>query len=362
MTNTPLHDVHVALGATFTSFAGWSMPLRYTSDVAEHHAVRQTAGIFDLCHMGEIEVSGPGAGAALDWAVVGRPSAIGVGKARYSMVCAADGGILDDLVVYRLAEQRYLIVANASNAQAVVDALVERTADFEVSVADVSTQWALMAVQGPTSPAILAEAGVDVTGLKYYAIDPAVVDGVDLLLARTGYTGEDGLEVYCAAADAPAVWASLRRAGQPHGLVPTGLACRDSLRLEAGMPLYGHELTARTSPYDVGLGRVVVLDKPDGAYALDALRARREHPEFSLVGLVGTGRRTPRAGYHVLTTTGDRVGTITSGVPSPTLGVAVAMALVDPAVSAEGTDLVVDVRGRDEALRVVPLPFYTRSR
>ena len=362
MTITPLHDVHIALGATLTSFAGWSMPLRYTSDVAEHHAVRQSAGIFDLCHMGEIEVSGPGAGAALDWAVVGRPSAIGVGRARYSMVCAADGGILDDLVVYRLAEQRYLIVANASNALGVVDALIERTSGFDATVADVSLQWALIAVQGPASPAIMADAGVDVTALKYYTIDPAVISGAPVLLARTGYTGEDGFEVYCAADRALEVWAALTQAGQPHGLTPAGLACRDSLRLEAGMPLYGHELTARTSPYDVGLGRVVVLDKPDGTYALDALRARREHPQFGLVGLVGPGRRAPRAGYDVLTPSGQRVGTITSGVPSPTLGVALAMALVDPAVTAEGTDLVVDVRGRHEALRVAALPFYKRSR
>ncbi|MCR6688461.1 glycine cleavage system aminomethyltransferase GcvT [Cellulomonas sp.] len=373
---SPLHDEHVALGAALTDFAGWQMPLRYGSDVAEHTAVRTAAGLFDLSHMGELELSGPGAGDALDRALVGNLSALAVGRARYTMICAPDGGVLDDLVVYRLEDERYLVVANASNVAVVRDALTERLAGRPDAVLeDRSEQTALIAVQGPLAEQVVVglvpdatEAGA-VRELRYYAAVRATVQGIDALVARTGYTGEDGFELFVPADDAPALWRAVLAAGAPLGLVPAGLSARDSLRLEAGMPLYGNELDRTTTPHDAGLGRVVRLDKVDRDgmplpfVGRDALEARAHAtPARTLVGLQGLTRRAARHGYDVVTTAGTVVGTVTSGAPSPTLGHPVAMAYVTPEVAADGTDLAVDVRGRHEAVRVVPLPFYRRAR
>lgn len=362
---TPLDDVHRALGATFTDFAGWRMPVRYSSELAEHHAVRRTAGLFDLTHMGEIEVTGPEAGAALDHALTGRPSAIGVGRARYTMICAEDGGIVDDLVVYRLAEEHYLVVANAANVAVVAPEITARAHGYDAAVRDTSADWALLAVQGPLAPGIVAGlTELDVPSLKYYAITAGTLAGVDVLLARTGYTGEDGFEVYCRPADAAAVWLALWTAGEPQGMVAAGLACRDTLRLEAGMPLYGQDLGRTSTPDEAGLGRVVDLDKPGGFVGADALRAHREAgPRHLLVGLVASGRRAPRAGYPVLDpVTGEEAGIVTSGAPSPTLGHPVALASVAPHLAAPGTRLAVSLRGTPVDAEVVALPFYTRSR
>lgn len=362
---TPLDDVHRALGASFTDFAGWRMPVRYGSELAEHHAVRTAAGLFDLTHMGEIEVTGPEAGAALDHALTGRPSAIGVGRARYTMICAEDGGIVDDLVVYRLAEEHYLVVANASNVAVVAPEIAARAHGYDAEVRDTSADWALLAVQGPLAPGIVAGlTALDVPSLKYYAITAGTLAGVEVLLARTGYTGEDGFEVYCRPADSAAVWSALWVAGEPQGLVPAGLACRDTLRLEAGMPLYGQELTRESTPDEAGLGRVVDLDKPGGFVGETALRERRaEGPRHLLVGLVASGRRAPRAGYPVLDpATGERVGTVTSGAPSPTLGQPIALAAVRPDLAGPGTRLAVSLRGTAVDAEVVALPFYTRTR
>ncbi|TFF17247.1 glycine cleavage system aminomethyltransferase GcvT [Cellulosimicrobium funkei] len=388
---SPLHDEHVALGANLTSFGGWLMPLRYTSDLAEHRAVREAAGLFDLSHMGEIEVAGPQAAAALDHALVGNLSAVAPGRARYTMICQEDGAVLDDLVVYRLADERFLVVANAGNADLVALELVERAAGFDATVTDQGAGTALVAVQGPRAEEIVAGltdpadpvAAETVRDLRYYAAAPLVLrtdDGpVDALVARTGYTGEDGFELFVPADRAADLWRTVLAAGAPLGLVPAGLSARDSLRLEAGMPLYGHELDTTTTPYEAGLGRVVKLDKVDADGAplefvgRAALAARRESPPARvLVGLRGLGRRPARAGYAVVLP-GDgvdaggavgesarRVGTVTSGAPSPTLGHPIALAYVTPELSAEGTELAVDVRGRAEPVVVVPLPFYRR--
>lgn len=361
---TPLHQVHTQLGASFTNFAGWSMPLRYSSELAEHLAVRSAAGIFDLTHMGEIEVSGPEAGRALDYALVGRASKIATGRARYTMLCHTTGGVLDDLVVYRLAEDRYLIVANASNVEVVASQLRDRVDGFVATIRDASGDWALIAVQGPASAHIVAAVtDADVPALKYYAIDPAQLAGRDVLLARTGYTGEDGFEVYCSPADAATVWHALSAAGKPRGLVPAGMASRDSLRLEAGMPLYGKELSVGVTPFDAGLGRMVAFGKPDGFVGETALLARRDDGvDRKLVGLVCGGRRSPRTGYRVLDPdTGEHLGDVTSGVPSPTLGYPIAMAYVPTSHAEQGTKLTVDIRGNRTDAEVVPLPFYRRN-
>jgi len=364
---TALDALHRALGATMTDFAGWDMPLRYGSERDEHNAVRNAAGLFDLSHMGEITVTGPQAAEALDYALVGRLTALGVGRARYTMICDPDGGILDDLIVYRLDDTVFMIVANASNAQVVLDAVTDRAGGFDAVVTDDRDAYALIAVQGPESPGILASlTDADLDGLKYYAGLPGTVAGVQALIARTGYTGEDGFELFVAPADAEPLWKALTAAGAGAGLVPCGLSCRDTLRLEAGMPLYGHELTPATTPYDAGLGRVVKLDKPGdfvGREALEAAAGRAAAtPPRTLVGLVAEGRRVPRAGYRVVAG-GAAIGEVTSGAPSPTLGKPIAMAYVDAAHAAPGTaGVAVDIRGSHEPYTVVALPFYQRRR
>ena len=299
---TPLTSVHERLGASLTDFAGWLMPLRYGSETAEHNAVRTAAGLFDLSHMGEFAVTGDGAAAALDYALTGEPSALRPGRARYTMISAPDGGVIDDLIVYRLAEHEFLIVANAANAPVVGAALAERAAGFDAAVSDRTDDYALIAIQGPRSAAILTSlTSADLSEVRYYAGYPAKAAARDVLLARTGYTGEDGFEIFAAPQDAEYLWAELSEAGASDGLVPAGLAARDTLRLEAGMPLYGNELTADLTPYDAGLGRVVRLDKPGGFVGRDSLARRaQETPVRQLVGLTLQSRRVPRHGYTVL--------------------------------------------------------------
>ncbi|MFG2145910.1 glycine cleavage system aminomethyltransferase GcvT [Streptomyces sp. NPDC048696] len=368
---TALDTLHRSLGATMTDFAGWDMPLRYGSERDEHTAVRTKAGLFDLSHMGEITVTGPEAVKALDYALVGNMGTIGVGRARYTMICQEDGGIVDDLIVYRLGEHEYMVVANAGNAQVVLDAVTERAAGFDAEVRDDRDNYALIAVQGPESPGILkAVTDADLDGLKYYAGLPGTVAGVPALIARTGYTGEDGFELFVAPADAEKLWQALTEAGKDAGLVPCGLSCRDTLRLEAGMPLYGHELTTSLTPFDAGLGRVVKFEKEGdfvGRAALEAAaeRAAAKAPR-KLVGLVAEGRRVPRAGFSVVAVGGADVqviGEVTSGAPSPTLGKPIAMAYVDAAHAEPGTSGVgVDIRGTHEPYEVVALPFYKRQK
>ncbi len=366
---TPLTHVHEQLGATLTDFAGWLMPLRYGSETAEHNAVRTAAGLFDLSHMGELSVTGPGAAAALDYALVGALSALRPGRARYTMICADDGGVIDDLIVYRLADAEYLIVANAANATVVCQALDERSAQYDAAVTDRTADYALIALQGPLAARILAPlTDVDLTEIKYYASYRARVGGRPVLLARTGYTGEDGFELFAAPEDAEYLWTTMAKAGAGDGLIPAGLAARDTLRLEAGMPLYGNELSRDVTPYDAGLGWVVKLDKESGFVGRAALAARAAAPaQRQLVGLTCQSRRVPRHGYDVVWD-GLVCGSVTSGAPSPTLGVPIAMAYVRPEVAAEAAaaaaaeegGLAVDVRGRPEPATLVPLPFYRR--
>lgn len=362
---SPLHDAHVALGASFTDFAGWQMPLKYSSELAEHHAVRNAAGLFDLSHMGEIDISGPDAAALLDYALVGELSKIAVGKAKYSLLCNLEGGVIDDLVVYRLGDDHFLIVANAANYRAVHQEISGRAAEFDVTVADHSEHTALIAVQGPraqdvVSSLVPAEQVRLVDDLKYYATTPAVVAGIDVLLARTGYTGEDGFELYVPNEQARALWDALLEATTNHGGSAAGLACRDTLRLEAGMALYGHELSIDTNPYEAGLGKVVRLNKE--FVGREALQSLSESPTRRvLVGLRGEGRRAARADYPVCDAAGEKVvGTVTSGALSPTLGYPIALAFVDASLAAPGTELTVDVRGRKEPFIVTPFPFYQR--
>jgi aminomethyltransferase len=364
---SPLHAVHSGLGASFTDFAGWQMPVRYTSDLAEHAAVRTAAGIFDLSHMAEILVYGRDAGVFLDTAMAGMLSTIDLMQAKYSLLLTESGGILDDVVVYRLGDTTFLVVANAGNRDAAAAALTERAAGFEVTVDDQSDDYALIAVQGPNSRAILeqtagiTELGLPLDELTYYRATDAFFEGVPLLVARTGYTGEDGFELYLRTTAAVPLWHALESAGAEHGLVPAGLASRDTLRLEAGMPLYGHELDTGTQPAQAGLGRVVSLSKDTDFIGRSAVEAGPAENARVLVGLVSEGRRAGRAGYPVVS--GETViGAVTSGALSPTLGHPIMMAYVEPSHAEPGTALVVDVRGTPIPATVTPLPFYRRKK
>ncbi|KSU69126.1 aminomethyltransferase [Pseudarthrobacter enclensis] len=372
---TALYGEHQKLCASFTDFGGWQMPLKYSSELAEHHAVRNAAGLFDLSHMGEVWVSGPDAGAFLDYALVGRISAVPVGKAKYSLICDTDGGIIDDLITYRRADNTFLVVPNAGNAKVVAAALQERAEAFDATVEDASAATSLIAVQGPKAQELLlrlvpAARHADVTDLKYYAAVevPVLINGAsqELLLARTGYTGEDGFEIFVANEDAPGLWQALLAIADEGELTPAGLASRDSLRLEAGMPLYGNELSLQGDPFAAGLGPVVALSKEGDFVGKTALAARKEAGAGTtsgrrLVGLKGTGRRAGRAHYPVLKD-GATVGEVTSGQPSPTLGYPIAMAYVDIEHSAPGTALDIDLRGKAEPFKVVELPFYKRTK
>jgi aminomethyltransferase len=352
--------VHESLGATLTDFAGWLMPLRYGSESAEHRAVREAAGLFDLSHMGEIFVTGPQAAAALDYALVGNLSAVPPGRARYTMIVNERGGVLDDLIVYRLGDEEFMVVANASNYEKVAEELENRSKAYDAVVDDRSQQYALIAVQGPRSQEILATlTDADLAGLKYYAGLAGLVDGRQALIARTGYTGEDGFELFVANQDAVPLWHALVAAGEPYGLKPAGLSSRDTLRLEAGMPLYGNELSAELTPFDAGLGRVVKFDKPGDFVGRAALEAVKDDPpRRRLVGLVARGRRVPRHGYPV-TKDGAVVGEVTSGAPSQTLGRPIALAYVDTRAD---SGLAVDIRGSHEPMDLVELPFYRRNK
>ncbi|MFK4761080.1 glycine cleavage system aminomethyltransferase GcvT [Microbacterium sp. ZW T5_45] len=362
---TPLRERHEALGASFTDFGGWQMPVRYISDLAEHHAVRQAAGIFDISHMAEFTVRGAQAGEFLDYALAGRLSALAVGKAKYSLLLAETAGIIDDVIVYRLEDDDFLVISNAGNRDAVREALLARTSDYDVVITDVSDDYALIAVQGPQAETILAAtAGIGDVSIpwseqRYYAWATATYAGRPLLLARTGYTGEDGFELLVTAADAATLWDQILAAGSPLGLIPAGLAARDTLRLEAGMPLYGHELTLDTKPAQAGLGRVVVTAKEEFV-GKDAVEPAADAPV--LVGLVAEGKRAGRAGYSVVDEGGAVLGEITSGALSPTLGHPIAMAYVTPSSADEGAAVFLDVRGTRIPATVTALPFYRRTK
>ncbi|XAS68386.1 glycine cleavage system aminomethyltransferase GcvT [Micrococcaceae bacterium Sec5.7] len=381
---TALYEEHKKLGASFTDFGGWQMPLKYSSELAEHHAVRQSAGIFDLSHMGEVWITGPDAAAFLDYALVGKISAMSVGKAKYSLICNEDGGIIDDLITYRRpasadagedSTDKFLVVPNAGNATVVAAALAERAAGFDVVVEDVSAATSLIAVQGPKAEEILlrlvpAVQHERVTGLKYYAAVEVAFSfaggSQELLLARTGYTGEDGFEIFVDNDDAAALWQAIVAIAEDGELTPAGLASRDSLRLEAGMPLYGNELSLEGDPFAAGLGPVVSLAKESDFVGKAALEAKKAAGAGStsgrkLVGLKGLGRRAGRGHYPVLKN-GNVVGEVTSGQPSPTLGYPVAMAYVDIEHSEPGTALDIDLRGKAEPFEVIALPFYKRQK
>ncbi len=336
------------------------MPVQYAGIKKEHEAVRQRAGLFDVSHMGEIIVEGPQAVAAVDHLVTNDVSKLDVGRALYTTCCNEAGYILDDLIVYRLEEEKVLVVCNASNRDKIV-AHFAKNLGLGVPWNDVSDAWALLALQGPNAVAIMRDLGApqDLLDLPYFHVTRANLAGVELWLARTGYTGEDGYELFCASDDAVRLWKALLSAGEAHGLEPVGLGARDTLRLEARLALYGNDISEETHPFEAGLGWVVKLDAHD-FIGRDALRTiKAAGLERKLVGFEMTGRGIARHGYPIVAD-GNRVGEVTSGSPGPTVGRNIGLGYVPMALAKVGTKLGIEIRGKVVDAVVVSTPFYKR--
>jgi aminomethyltransferase len=357
--HTTLHARHVALGARMGAFAGWEMPLLYGSASAEHRAVRERCGVFDVSHMGQLQVSGPGARDALARLLTNDISAIGPGQGQYTLMCEDDGGVIDDLIVYALAD-RYLLVVNAANVDACRDRLDERLPPG-VALADLTADVAMLALQGPRwADALLPLAATPLAAtLDYFDVGEDVIAGVPCLIARTGYTGEPGVELMCPAEGAPDVWDALADLGDA-APAPAGLVARDTLRLEMGYPLYGQELSRERTPVAAGLAWACDLagGRFAGAEAMRREAAGGGGERLAAFRLTEPG--IPRAGQGVLAG-GDRVGTVTSGTLSPCLGVGIGMAYVPADLAAPGTDLAVDVRGKPKSARTARRPLVARS-
>ncbi len=359
---TPLFEEHRLLGARLVEFGGWEMPVQYSGILDEHRAVRTRAGLFDVSHMGEFGVSGAGALAFLQRLVPNDVARLALNQALYTQLCRPDGGVVDDLLIYHLAESAYLLVVNAGNIEKDFAWVQNQSAGFDLQVVNQSAETALLALQGPEALAILQPLTlVDLAAIGYYHCEPSVVSGVSCLISRTGYTGEDGFELYCSADEVVALWQDLLAAGKEHGLVPAGLGARDTLRLEAALCLYDHELTEQTNPLEAGLGWTVKLAKGDfiGHDALAKLKA--EGVRRKLVGIELVERGVARGGYAIYD--GERqVGTLTSGAPSPTLNKNIGLGYVETALAVPGQSVQIDIRGRHTAAQIVALPFYKRSK
>ncbi len=358
---TPLYPIHQQLGARLIEFGGWLMPVQYSGIMAEHQAVRTAAGLFDLSHMGEIEVSGSQALQFLQYVTTNDVSKLAEWQAHYSFMLYPDGGIIDDLIIYRQPD-KYLLVVNASNIEKDYQWLQETQIlkGFDVSIRDRSYATALISIQGPRSVEILQPLiNIDLADLKYYYCAQAKLGEAPVLVARTGYTGEDGFELFFQRVYAEKVWELLQKAGSPAGLLPVGLGARDTLRLEAKMALYGNDIDARSNPLEAGLGWAVKLDKGDFCGRKSLVAIKDKGPARKLVGFVMQDKAIARHGYGVAKA--NKVdGIVTSGAPSPTLGKNIGLAYVPASWSAIGTPLEIMVRDRAVPAVVVKTPFYTR--
>ena len=363
LNRSPLHDFHVAHGARMVGFAGWEMPVQYKGILDEHKAVRNAAGLFDVSHMGEVDVRGPGALAFLQHLLTNDLSKMTPGRVVYSPMCRADGGTIDDLLVYKRGDCDFFLCINAGNTAADLAWMREHAAGRQVEITDRSADYALLAVQGPRALEIvqaLAALGERerIAALKYYHFAEGVdIAGARCLLSRTGYTGGDGFELYHSAGDARKLAGALLAAGAPLGLEPVGLGARDSLRLEAGFPLHGHEISLEISPVAAGLGWAVKLEKEGGFIGRDALLAESRETPRRVVFFKTGDRRIVRAGAEVLDSAGARAGTVLSGTFSPMLGEAIGSAIIGAGAAA--SPLFADIRGAKIALHLAKPPFVS---
>ena len=360
--HTPLYDAHVAAGARIVEFAGWDLPVQYSSVKDEHLAVRNAAGLFDVSHMGEIEISGPGAFALVQHLSTNDASSMTDGKALYSLMLNDRGTVIDDVIIYRFTQERFIIVVNASNVEKDF-AWMQKHANNNVTVTNRSDDYALIAFQGPKAPEILQGlTDVDLPSIKrYHFASGSVADVNDVTLARTGYTGEDGFELFCAPSDAPQLWSALLEAGNALGVKPAGLAARDPLRIEMKFSLYGHEISEETNPYEAGLGWVVKMGEENSFYGKDVLvEIKKQGIKRRLVGFTMIDRAIPRQGYTIIQN-GETVGEVTSGTMSPSLDIPIGIGFVPPDMRAVGTRFHIDIRGKLKEAEVVETPFYHRD-
>lgn len=360
---SPIHPLTLGLGARLVPYAGWELPIQFSGIAEEHRAVRQSAGLFDVSHMGELEISGKEALSLVNALVTGQVERLDDGQALYTCACNQRGTILDDLIVYRRSEAAALVVCNASNRQKIVDHFAEHQRP-EARVRDLSDETALLALQGPKAFSVVAASGssTDLSKLRSFRFQDAEVAGVPCTAARTGYTGEDGLELFVHPDRACQLYSALLEAGKPFGLIPVGLGARDTLRLEACLSLYGNEIDETTDPIEAGLERFVKLDKPDFLGKAAIAEVVRHGPRRKLVGFEMLGRGIARHGYPLLDLQGNAVGVCTSGAPSPTLGKNLGLGYLPRALTPLNTEFQVDCRGRSIGARVVPTPFYKRPR
>lgn len=360
---TPLYDVHMTSGAKVIEFGGWLMPVQYAGILEEHRAVRTAAGLFDVSHMGEVKVTGEDAVGYINHLITNDCRSLSVNQAMYSPMCYSHGGVVDDLLVYRQGERDFLLVINAGNIDKDVTWLKEQAKGFQIELQDQSAETAEIALQGPRAQEILQSlvAG-DLQSMKYYWFWPEVdVQGITCLISRTGYTGEDGFELYCAAKEATALWQLLLEAGKSHGLVPAGLGARDTLRFEAALPLYGHELSEQITPFEAGLGMFVKLTKEEFVGMTALAEQKQAGVTRKIVGLEMTGRGIARAGYKCFAN-GKEIGVITSGSFAPTIGKNLALALLNIEYTQIGTAIGVEIRGKEIEAVVIPKPFYKRGK
>jgi aminomethyltransferase len=358
---TPLNAVHRRMGASMVPFGGWDMPVQYSGILEEHRAVRGTAGLFDISHMGEIEFRGPGALAAVQRLVTNDASRLQVGQVQYAALCYDKGTFVDDLTVYKLADDHYMFTVNASNIDKDYQWIRDHVTG-EVEVRNISDDTALLALQGPQAPKILQKlTPVDLSGIKYYWFQPGKVLDAEALISRTGYTGEDGFEIYVAAGKAEALWHRLLEEGRPSGILPVGLGARDTLRLEAKMALYGNDIDDKHTVLEADLAWIVKFEKGDFLGRGDLEKQQAAGLARKLVGFEMVGRGIARSHYKVVTN-GREIGEVTSGGPSPTLGKNIGLAYVPIAHAAIGTEMDILIRGEPVRAKIVPTPFYKRKR
>lgn len=355
---TPFYACHRALNARLVEFGGWEMPVQYSSILNEHAAVRNQAGLFDISHMGRYLVKGSEALAFLQYVATCDVAPIAEGQASYGLLCHPNGGIVDDIFIYRLPEA-YLVVVNAANRQKDWDWLQKHTSNFNVTLEDWSEKWAMLALQGPMAEKLLAEAGnIPLANLPFHQIAEYQLFGLPMLLARSGYTGEDGFELFFAAAEAPPVWEALLALGAPGSVLPCGLGARDSLRFEPCLSLYGHEITDDINPYEARLGWAVKLTKGDfiGHEALEQIKAKGLTRR--LVGFEMVGRGIARGDYPIQSLDGQQIGTVTTGMPSPTLDKALGLGYVPSAYTSLGSEFDILIRQKPVRAKVISTPFY----